>query len=137
MPSHHGADLSAYFAVGAEVPNADFRHAFQKIWGNFIVHNSPIITVADATAGFKNATVPTNGDKIQWPEYSLLNPQLMNLNTTGGEVSLITVTEELSYYVRYGSGIVNQFRLASDWTWEGGRGIRCGFWRAVSPKIPQ
>lgn len=135
-PSHHGADLSAYFAVGAEVPNADFRHALQKIWGNFVISNSPIISVADATAGYKNATVPKRGNKIRWPEYSLKNPQHMDLNTTGGEVTLVPVTDELSFYVRSGVGIVNNFRLANGWTWEGGRGARCAFWRAVSAKVP-
>ncbi|KAH7018857.1 Alpha/Beta hydrolase protein [Ilyonectria destructans] len=135
-PSHHGADLSAYFAVGAEVPNADFRHALQKIWGNFVISNSPIISVADVTAGYKNATVPKRGNKIRWPEYSLKNPQHMDLNTTGGEVTLVPVTDELSFYVRSGVGIVNNFRLANGWTWEGGRGARCAFWRAVSAKVP-
>jgi hypothetical protein len=138
-PNYHGADLSAYWAVGAEVPNADFRHAFQKIWGNFIVHDNPTISVKDATAGYANATVPTaspGAESILWPEYSIQQPQQINLNTTGGVVDLVTVTDDLSYTVRTGAGIVNKFSLVDAFTWEGGRGARCAFWRAISPSVP-
>ncbi|KAL2869551.1 Alpha/Beta hydrolase protein [Aspergillus lucknowensis] len=58
-PSHHGADLPAYFAVDATKPSADFRHAIQKIWGSFIINNSPVISVEDSTGGYENATVPS------------------------------------------------------------------------------
>lgn len=136
-PSYHGADLSAYFSVGAEIPDADFRHAFQKMWGSFIINDSPVITVADATVGQANATVPMDGDSIEWPAYSLVAPWQMDLNTTGGEVSLVTVTDDLSYYVRTGEGVVNSFRLVDGWAWEGGRGARCEFWSGVAPRVPQ
>jgi hypothetical protein len=138
-PNYHGADLSAYWAVDASIPNADFRHAFQKIWGNFILHNNPTISVKDATAGYTNATVPIaspGADTILWPKYSIFQPQQMNLNTTGGVVELTTVTDDLSYTVRTGAGIVNKFSLADAFTWEGGRGARCDFWRAIAPSVP-
>ncbi|KAJ7507239.1 putative carboxylesterase [Mycena galericulata] len=123
-PAYHGADLSSYFSI----------------WGSFILHDSPVISVADATAGYANATVPTlNGSSatIDWPEFSLLQPWQMDLNTTGGETALTTVTSNLSYYERTGSGIVNTFRLVNASSWEGGRGARCQFWRAVSARVPQ
>ncbi|KAG0653117.1 secreted lipase [Hyphodiscus hymeniophilus] len=138
-PNYHGADLSAYWAVNATIPNADFRHAFQKIWGNFIIHNNPSISLTDASANFANATVPTAGPgakTILWPNYSILQPQQLDLNTTGGIVELVTVTDDLSYNERTGSGIVNKFRLIDAFTWERGRGARCDFWRAVSPNVP-
>lgn len=138
-PNFHGADLGAYWAVGASIPDADFRHAFQKIWGNFIVHDTPAISVEDATANYTNATVPVSwpgAETILWPEYSASRPQQMNLNTTGGVVELVTVTDDLSYTVRTGAGIVNNFSLANAFTWEGGRGDRCAFWRAISSKVP-
>lgn len=137
-PAYHGADLSAYFAVGATVPNADFRHAFQKIWGNFIINDSPIISVTDATAGYANSTVPigTNGG-IDWPGFTMQEPRQMDLNTTGGVISEVVVTSNLSYYERTGPGIVNNFRLVDALTWEGGRGDRCAFWRNVSARVPQ
>lgn len=139
-PAYHGADLSAYFAVGATVPDANFRHAFQKIWGNFIMHDSPVISIADATAGLANATVPVsteNGTAIEWPAYTLETPWLMDLNTTGGVVTETVVTTNLSYFERTGAGIVNTFRLADALAWEGGRGARCEFWQLVSTRVPQ
>ncbi|KAK8065465.1 carboxylesterase family protein [Apiospora hydei] len=122
-PAYHGADLMSYFPVapaGTANPNADFDRAIQKIWGNFIVTGSPVISLADAKAGFSNATAPVDGDKIDWPAYTLSEPYQMDLNTTGAS----------------GSGIVNTFRLVNATSWEGGRGERCAFWRDVAPRVP-
>ncbi|KAK8099934.1 carboxylesterase family protein [Apiospora kogelbergensis] len=135
-PAFHGADLGAYFPAGHSPPNADFRRAFQRIWGGFIVSGSPVISLADATAGFGNATAPADGDRLDWPAYTLSEPYQMDLNTTGGYETLITVTPDLSYYERNGSGIVNTLRLVNASSWEGGRGARCSFWREVAPRVP-
>ncbi|KAK2602565.1 hypothetical protein N8I77_009083 [Diaporthe amygdali] len=136
-PAFHGADLGTYFAVGATTPSADFRRAFQKVWGNFIVHDNPTITLNEATAGYANATAPvgTYGN-INWPQYTVEQPYMMDLNTTGGDLTQVVVTPELSYYERTGAGIVNSFRLVDALAWEGGRGSRCGFWRDVSARVP-
>ncbi|RWA11637.1 hypothetical protein EKO27_g3486 [Xylaria grammica] len=138
-PSYHGADLRAYFAAGATVPSADFRHAMQKMWGNFIINNTPVIPVADALGQYENASVPVVGNSthIDWPQFTQSNPVHMNLNTTGGQISLTTVADTLAYYVRSGPGVVNDFSLANSLSWEGGRGDRCNFWRAVSARVPQ
>ncbi|KAI1331212.1 alpha/beta-hydrolase [Xylariaceae sp. FL0255] len=138
-PSYHGADLGSYFSVGATIPSADFRHAMQKIWGDFIIHDTPVISISDATGSYPNASVPVKGysSDIDWPRFSPQNPVQMILNTTGGEVELITVTDELSYYIRVGAGEVNHFSLANAIAWEGGRGERCEFWRNVSARVPQ
>lgn len=136
-PAYHGADLSAYFSVGATVPNEDFRTAFQKIWGHFIINNTPIISVDDATAGYANATAPAGIDgSIDWPGFTLSSPWQLDLNTTGGSLTEVTVTPNLTYYERLGPGIVNQFRLVNALSWEGGRGSRCEFWRNISSKVP-
>ncbi|KAK8004518.1 hypothetical protein PG989_004237 [Apiospora arundinis] len=138
-PAYHGADLAAYnFSGGAATPSADFSHAFQKIWGRFIVSGSPVISMADATAGRSNATAPSadDGDSIHWPAYTLEEPYQVDLNTTGGDTTLLTVTPDLSYYVRNGSGVVNIFRLVNATSWEGGRGARCSFWSEVAPRVP-
>lgn len=140
-PSYHGADLSAIFPEGdaTEVPNTDFRRALQKIWGSFVVRDSPVISVADATAGYPNATVPVAsdyGNHIDWPAYAVDDPVHMTLNTTGGAVRNVTVTPDLSYLVREGPGIVNNFSLADAVSWEGGRGQRCQFWRDVAERVP-
>ncbi|KAI0153017.1 alpha/beta-hydrolase [Xylariaceae sp. FL1272] len=138
-PSYHGADLSSYFSVGQSIPSADFQHAMQKSWGNFIIYNTPVISVSDAIGAYANGSVPVVGQSanIHWPSFSLKTPVQMNLNTTGGDVDLLTVTDELAYYVRSGPGQVNNFSLADAMTWEGGRGKRCDFWRSVSARVPQ
>ncbi|KAI5861611.1 putative carboxylesterase [Durotheca rogersii] len=139
-PAYHGADISAYFAHAAtRVPSPDFRRAVQKIWGGFVTRGTPVISVADATAGLANATAPVrdgSGD-IDWPPFRPGEPLLLNLNTTGGVVDVVTVPPYLKYYVRTGPGIVNTFSLADAEAWEGGRGTRCQFWRRVAERVPQ
>ncbi|KKK25582.1 hypothetical protein AOCH_000074 [Aspergillus ochraceoroseus] len=132
-PAYHGADLAAYFSDAV----TDFNHAFQKIWGNFIIHNTPVISLADATADKPNATAPIGPHQnLLWPEFTPFSPWQMDLNTTGGYIKQTVVTPNLTYYLREGDGIVNTFRLADAYAWEGGRGDRCSFWRAVSARVP-
>ncbi|KAL6862063.1 Alpha/Beta hydrolase protein [Trichoderma novae-zelandiae] len=147
-PAYHGADLGAYFAPADDddddgPPSRGFQHSFHRIWGSFIVRGSPVISASDAKAGAADATVPIDDDDdgrrpgdLAWPAFSARNQTFLDLNTTGGEVELVTVTAELSYYVRGGEGVVNSFRLADGRRWEGGRGERCEFWRAVAPRVP-
>ncbi|OCK79810.1 carboxylesterase [Lepidopterella palustris CBS 459.81] len=137
VPAYHGADLTAYWSKGAAVPGTSFIHAFQKIWGNFITTNSPVISVADATDGLANATVPVGAyGQINWPQYSLANPKMMSLNETGGTVFPVDVTADLKYTVLLEPGITNSFKLVDAYKWEGGRGERCQWWRSLAAKIP-
>ncbi|KAL4925437.1 putative carboxylesterase [Aspergillus undulatus] len=134
-PAYHGADLSAYFS--ADSPSPDFNHAFQKIWGNFIIRNTPVIPLSDATADISNATAPADcHGNLSWPAFSVDEPWQMDLNTTGGTLSLHVETNHLQYYLREGPGIVNVFRLVDAYDWEGGRGYRCQWWRAVAGRVP-
>lgn len=136
-PGYHGADLTAYFAVGAATPNADFSRAFQKVWGNFIVRNDPTITLEEATAGYANASAPVGADgNINWPQYTAEQPFMIDFNTTGGDLTQV-VAGPLSFYERVGAGIVNEFRLVDALSWEGDRGARCDFWKDVSARVPQ
>ena len=137
-PAYHGADLAAYFSAGVSWPDAGFRTAFQKFWGQFIMADSPVIALRDATANMSNASVPIGANgTIDWPPYSPRHPFQMDLNTTGGYLIPDVVTSNLSYWLREGDGIVNNFRLVNASSWEGGRGARCDFWRAVSERVPQ
>ena len=109
------------------------------MWGNFITHNTPVITVEEARGNATNATVPAQGYSglIDWPRYSVKAPIQMDLNTTGGTVTQVNVTQDLQYLVRSDPGVVNDFRLVNADTWEGGRGARCRFWRDVGPRVPE
>lgn len=83
-PACHGADLGAYFSDLATTPSSDFRHGFQKNWGDFI-YNTPVISVIDATAGYVKSTIPSGDDgKIGWPACTEGAPWQMDLNMTGG-----------------------------------------------------
>ncbi|PWY92926.1 carboxylesterase family protein [Aspergillus heteromorphus CBS 117.55] len=137
-PAYHGADLNAYFTADEPAwPDAGFSTAFQRMWGQFIMADSPVIPFGVATAGYRNATVPRNGSWLDWPRYERGFPVQMDLNTTGGYLVHETVTTNLSYWVREGEGIVNTFRLVDAEKWEEGRGDRCDFWRAVGARVPQ
>ncbi|KAL2850187.1 Alpha/Beta hydrolase protein [Aspergillus pseudoustus] len=130
-PAYHGSDLSAYF--GSEVPSPEFNHTFQKIWGNFIIHNTPVIPIEDAKGNMSNSTVPEDRrGNLAWPQFSVEEPWMMDLNTTGGTLRLHVETEHLQYYLREGPGVANVFRLVDSYNWEGGRGRRCDWWRAVA-----
>lgn len=137
-PAFHGADLTAYFSANATTPTKAFISAFSNMWGNFITKNTPIISVATASGNATNATVPRgSGGNIDWPTYSANAPIQMNLNTTGGTVSTVFVTPDLSYFERFDPGVTNDFRLVNADTWEGGRGARCQFWRNVAARVPE
>ncbi|KAL5358588.1 Alpha/Beta hydrolase protein [Aspergillus floccosus] len=136
-PGLHGSDLNSYFNMGSSWPSAGFNHAFHKVWGNFIINNSPVIPLADATANNSQAVVPVGrAGRLDWPQFRPIFPWQMDLNTTGGTVSPVVVTPNLTYYVREGDDVVNHFRLANAYTWEGGRGLRCAFWRTVADRVP-
>ncbi|RDW68943.1 putative carboxylesterase [Aspergillus mulundensis] len=134
-PAYHGADLSAYFS--ADSPSPEFNHAFQKIWGSFIINSTPVIPGLDATANMSNASAPVDcHGNLSWPSFSVEEPWQMDLNTTGGTLSLHVETDHLKYYLREGPGIVNVFRLVDAYDWEGRRGYRCEWWRGISGRVP-
>lgn len=137
-PAYHGADLTAYFSVDTATPTEGIRHAFQKMLGSFIIKDSPVISIQDAKGGSSDAIVPENSDgHILWPMWNSFSPMMMDLNTTGGSLLYRNVTEHLAYWLRENPGVVNHLRLANAYSWEGGRGERCRFWREVGPRVPQ
>ncbi|KAJ5543708.1 hypothetical protein N7513_007216 [Penicillium frequentans] len=137
-PAYHGADLTAYFSVDTATPTEGIRHAFQKMLGSFIIKDSPVISIQDAKGGSSDAIVPENSDgHILWPMWNSFSPMMMDLNTTGGSLLYRNVTEHLAYWLRENPGVVNYLRLANAYSWEGGRGERCRFWREAGPRVPQ
>jgi len=133
--AQHGADVSAY--LGPPTPNQspDFVRAFQTIWGNFITQNNPSISAQVANGANSTATASPASD---FPLWSLAAPYQLNLNETGGTgfsaasfskvAPNITESEE--------PGLMNSFEVVNAYTWEGGRGQRCDFWRSVGPIVP-
>jgi len=140
-PSYHGYDLQALWS-GTRSPGASFKHAFRKIWGNFITNNSPVISVNDAKGGVANSTVPIptadgyGGKTVPWPQWDEEKPVLLNLNATGGVAQFIHPTDNLKYNLYLDPGVSNHITLADANAWEGGRGRRCDFWKGLAAKVP-
>ncbi|KAF2009465.1 carboxylesterase type B [Aaosphaeria arxii CBS 175.79] len=129
----HGADTPAYF--GPPTPNLgpDFVLAVQHIWGNFIINGNPSIPVEIARGSRSNATSSPADELANWPQFTLEDPKMVNLNETGG-------TEYQIDYTNFGfpgviviqhidPGLQNNLRVVDANAWEGGRGSRCNFWR--------
>ncbi|CAN9353544.1 unnamed protein product [Alternaria sp. RS040] len=138
-PSYHGYDLQALWS-GNPTPGQSFKHAFRRIWGNFITKNSPVISVEDAKGGVANSTIaPAVGyseKDVPWPRWNEKEPKLLNLNATGGVPFFVQATEDLYYYTYSDPGVSNQISLADATAWEGGRGKRCEYWKAMAAKVP-
>ncbi|KAF1979270.1 alpha/beta-hydrolase [Bimuria novae-zelandiae CBS 107.79] len=135
-PAFHGYDLQALWS-GTKTPGASFKHAFRKAWGNFIIHDNPTISVADANGGAAESIVPEGANgMIDWPVWSEEAPILLNLNATGGNAAYNNVTEYLKYYTYSDPGVVNVISTADADAWEGGRGERCKWWLANAKKVP-
>lgn len=136
VPANHGNDVNAYFGPPQVQQGPDFVRAFQTIWGNFIVHDNPSISAAIANG--PNSTLTTN-PATDWPPYSNTAPTQLNLNETGGTPF---VTQPLgptggNATEFEGPGLTNAFDLVNAYTWEGGRGKRCEFWRDMGRSVPE
>jgi carboxylesterase type B len=139
-PSYHGYDLQALWS-GTPTPGASFKYAFRAIWGNFIINNTPVISIADAKGGMANSTVPVAQDgtmhsEINWPEWNDKKPILLNLNATGGVPAPVAAGPYLRYDVYADPGVRNEISVADADAWEGGRGKRCDFWEKVAESVP-
>ncbi|KAL8947880.1 MAG: hypothetical protein Q9222_005882 [Ikaeria aurantiellina] len=157
IPAQHGSDSNAYFGPALPNQGADFAQAFMTIWGNFITTNNPSIA-ADVALGVNGASsartsnssdaastdpLPNQSDvAANWPAYTLAAPYQLNLNQSGG------VEFEAPAYpgpTSPGGNITqfsdpgkrNDFTLVNAYTWEGGRGMRCDFWRSVARIVPE
>lgn len=98
--------------------------------GNFIVNDNPSIsnTLANGLSTGNASFNPAS----EWPDYSVYAPLLMDFNTTCPSIEMIG---GLPYCT--GPGEMNTFRLADAYTWEGGRGFRCDFWKSIAEIVPE
>ncbi|KAH0302259.1 carboxylesterase type B, partial [Aureobasidium melanogenum] len=128
--AQHGADVSGYFGPAAPTQGSQFEQAFMSIWGQFVVNSNPSIPSNIAGAGGQAA--------VNFPRFNVWNPVQVNLNETGGhEVYGPSGVGMLNDTVYEGPGLQNSFEVVNAYTWEGGRGTRCDFWRAVAPIVPE
>jgi len=99
------------------------------------VNNNPSISAAIANG----ASVPSTSNSnpaSHWPLWTDTNPMQVNLNQTGGTpFSTNVIGFNVVEYQE--PGLRNAITVANAYTWEGGRGQRCNFWKQMSPYVPQ
>jgi hypothetical protein len=105
------------------------------VFTSFIIHGNPSTSL--------NRSIPTQAAHVlrAWPTYTLSKPIQINFNETGGVLDMtghdprdpfnINITQYVS------PGLTPSFSLVDAYTWEGGRGQRCGFWRNVGSDVPE
>jgi len=136
----HGTDLWAYGMRTPPQPSQgpDFVLAFQRILGNFITRDNPSISNAIANGASAAANTNETNAASDWPAYTLSAPYMMNLNESGGvpfpNDNFRTPT---NFTAIQGPGLLNNITLVDAYTWEGGRGMRCEFWRSISALVPE
>lgn len=135
----HGQDIQAYLGTPGPNIGPDMVLAFQRIWGNFITTGNPSIASSVANGASSNSTVQSPLE--DWPLW-VLGGQMANLNQTGGtptQIDLYNVTTFLrqNATVYVGPELRNNLRLVDAHTWEGGRGVRCDFWRSIAEIVPE
>lgn len=145
LPALHGYDVASYFGPSGTPPySPSFSRAIKQIWGNFVMNNNPSISEAVAVGQTNGSTAPSssqggNGSNpaTNFPEFSIASPYMIDLNQTGGVY--VSSPDYLggNTTAQTGQGAVNDFTLVNAYTWEGGRGIRCDFWRSVGDLVPE
>lgn len=126
------------YEIDIPLTRSSLRPTPTEIWGNFIIHNDPSIPEAIAD-GARNPKPSAPNPASAWARYTTAQPYFINLNQTGGQlVSVISPLPPLIPVNEYeGTGLRNNFTLADAYTWEGGRGVRCDFWKSVGEIVPE
>ncbi|CAK4030301.1 Hypothetical predicted protein [Lecanosticta acicola] len=136
-PARHADEVNSWVNWPGTLPYSyDFAVAFQRIYGNFITTSNPSISNAVAnglTTGNASGSVGANAAST-WPPFSIYAPYQIDLNITCGTQR---VTNDDGTFFCYGPGTFNQFREVNAYTWEGVRGTRCDFWRAMGEIVPE
>ena len=138
VPAPHAFDLGAFLGpqpLSSQSPG--FVKAAQAIWGNFITGNDPSISQALVNGDSSTGASSFSG---VFPEFSIAESYQVNLNETGGMLESEMAVAEVgngnaSVYV--GAGLGNAFNVVDAYSWEGGRGARCDFWRSVAELVPE
>ena len=138
--AQHAADVSGYFGPSKPNQGPDFERAFMTVWGNFITRNNPSISASIAAGGNSSMSSTVAANPIaNWPAYTVANPHQINLNETGGQpYSAPGFSNSAPNITQFANpGLRNVFQLVDAYSWEGGRGARCDFWRSVAAIVPE
>ena len=61
----------------------------------------------------------------------------MNLNESGGVPYTTNFRSPVNLTALEEPGLRNNITLVDAYTWEGGRGARCDFWRSIGAVVPE
>lgn len=135
--AQHAADLGAFFGVPSPSQGPGFVKAAETIWGNFITKNDPSISQDIVNGNSASGDSTFSG---MFPLFSIAEPYQVNLNETGGTLrSQMAVAGVGNGNVSQpvAPGLSNTFDVVDAYSWEGGRGARCDFWRSVAQLVPE
>ncbi|PCG92087.1 Carboxylesterase, type B [Penicillium occitanis (nom. inval.)] len=134
--SCHGDDLPGYFGDAPATMGQTFQDSFLSFFDSFITHGTPSNTSSYST------DVPADiaGFLANWPSWTPHNRVQVNLNQTGGALTTGTDAHDpykhvINTYVN--PGLVPDFNLVDGYSWEGGRGRRCDFWKSIGAAVPE
>ncbi len=134
VPALHGNDVVGYFGPPSNVQGPDFVKAFMNIYGNFVTKDNPSISSALANGNSSSSPAQPNAAE-NWPKFSPSTPYQINLNQTGGTLgSMPDLGANVTIFT--GPGLRNDFSKVNAYTWEGGRGARCDYWRSIHNLLP-
>ncbi|KAL2216662.1 putative carboxylesterase [Thermoascus aurantiacus ATCC 26904] len=131
IPAVHGYDIFSYFGPRPDTMSQAFQTSVMSIWNSFILTGTPTKIV--------NKTIPSDAATVirSWPAFTVGQQTQLNLNQTGGHLmSEVDGVTGIKIPVYEGSGLKPDFALVDAYTWEGGRGQRCDFWRMMSARVP-
>ena len=136
--AQHGSDVPSYLGPATPNQGSDFNKAFRTIWGNFITQNNPSISASIAN-GLSTPSNTLGNAATNFPPWSLAQPLQLNLNQTGGTAfSALSFSPTRPNITEFENpGLMNAFEIVNAYTWEGGRGVRCDFWRSVAAIVPE
>ncbi|KAL8792233.1 MAG: hypothetical protein Q9195_005189 [Heterodermia aff. obscurata] len=140
--AQHSLDVTAYFGPPTPNQGPDFTRAFMNppaIWGNFVTTGNPSISAAIAAGSNATSNDPATVAATNFPPFSVAQPYQLDLNETGGTPysapGFVPTAANITQFEE--PGLRNSFRLVNAYTWEGGRGTRCDFWRSVASIVPE
>ncbi|KAL9012449.1 MAG: hypothetical protein Q9173_002786 [Seirophora scorigena] len=116
--AQHGSDKNGYIGRASPNQEPDFARAFMTIWGNFITKNDPSIPVDMAAGAGASSPAPSNSS-------------IISTDALPSQPDVTSITQLTN------PGLRNDFTLVNVYTWEGGRGVRCDFWRSVGRIVPE
>lgn len=134
----HGTDLWAYIRTPPQPSqSSDLTLAFKRIIGNFVTKDNPSISNAIAN-GAASRNPNRRNAASSWPAFAPEAPYQININETGGVPYVDSFrSNNVNFTAIEGPGLVNNITLVDAWTWEGGRGARCEFWRNIGAGVPE